>query len=352
MEEPTSDSLSTDPELFKQIYEHQQRPQDTVAETIPDTAQPGQQGSSEKQKSSDPKAKDNSSSITDPTLKSAKKRTMSKVDAKDFANLTQVTTPSAPSAKQKDVYDFPLSDEEGAPAEPAFPKMRVKKADTAKGKRKREQLAGSKDATTIPNPSRLSNSTRGSSAGHAIQIEDDVSPRLARKKRSNAQPQDLRPAPSDVDLLVVPTTAEMDNPLAETYDDINDHQVSVVRDTLDMAPPSRELPPASLFVVPPARLSASQKQEYLQVSGYSELDGEDHPQPSLPPPKPLQTQGQAPPNTESTILYTTPSRYCPSAPLLPLVSSSRMAPSSAVRTQQDAAHVRISFSNTSQLLTV
>lgn len=344
VEAPTSDSLSTDPEFFKQIYDHQQRAQNPTAETSPGVAEPTQRGSSDKPKSSGSKARENSSSITDPTLKSAKKRSMAKVDAKDFANLTQVTTPSAPSAKQKDVYDFPLSDEESAPVEPVFPKIRAKKLYTVESKRKRAQSSDLNDATNTPKPSRLSSRARGSSPGHAIRIEEDASPRPAKKKRNSVQRQEQRQTPDDVDLLVIPTTAEMDDPLAETYDAIDD-QDNVVGDTLGMPPPSRDQPPASFFIAPPIRLSSSQKQEYLQVSGYSELDGEeDHQQPSLPPPKLPQTQGQLPPNTDSTILYTTPSRYCPSPPPLPLVSSSHMATPSAAGTQLDAAHVRSFFS--------
>lgn len=349
VDELTSDSRSTDPEFFKSIYEHQQRQQDATAETFPVPPGPGQQRSSDKQKSSDPKAKDNSSSITDPTLKSARKRAMGRVDAKDFASLTQVTTPSAPSAKQKDVYDFPLSDEEGVPrGEPAFLRMRARKTrnkeESTQGKRKREQRpADPEDALTTSSPSQPLTRARGSCPSHAIQIEDDSSPRPAKKKRNRIQRQDQRQAPDDVDLLVIPTTAEMEDPLTETYAGIND-QGSVVRDTFDMPPPSIDPPPASFFIAPPARLSASQKQEYLPVSGSSELDDvEGRQEPSLPPPKPPQTQGELPPNTDSTILYTTPSRYCPSAPPLPLVSSPHLASSSARKTQLGATHVRKPF---------
>lgn len=363
MEEPTSDSRSTDPEFFKQIYEAQLQ-QNTPSEIIPDTEEtaPRQPGSSGKQKSSDPKTKDNSSSITDPTMKSAKKRAVGRGDAKDLASLTQVTTPSAASAKQKDVYDFPLSDDESMPPGPAISRTLSKKAVAAKGKRRREQPADLEKTATTSSPPRLSAKTRGSSPSHAIQIEDDASspPQPVRKRRkSAARRQDQRNMPDDVDLLVIPTTAEMDN-LPPRPDDERDNEGVIgetgslaVTDTLEMMlpPPSREPPPASFVIAPLNRLSASQKQEYLRVSGCSELDGREDEEeegkdqredpPSLPPPRPVHTQDNLPPNTDSTILYTTPSRYCPSAPPLPLVSSSHPATSSERRVHVDAAQVRV-----------
>lgn len=376
--EPTSDSRSTDPEFFKQIYEAQLQ-QVATEETVPDTEETAsrQPGPSGKQTSSGPKAKDNSSSLTDPTLKSAKKRAAGGTDAsKDLAGLTQVTTPSAPSAKQRDVYDFPLSDGESSmPPEPAIARtLSKKKAAAAKGKRRREQqqqqpahldeAAGAGTCDNHSSPPRLSAKTRGSSPSRAIQIEDDGSsppPRPARKRRKgSARRQDQRAdTPDDVDLLVIPTTADMDN-LPPRPDDARDNEVvsidesssSRVADTLEMTrpPPSREPPPASFIIAPLGRLSASQKQEYLRVSGCSELDGRDDDEdegtdqrqdpPSLPPPRPVQTQDNLPPNTDSTIPYPTPSRYCPSAPPLPLVSSSHLPTSSERRTQADAAQVR------------
>lgn len=369
LKEPTSGSHSTDPDFFKQIYEAQLQ-QDATAETIPDTAGVGNSstlgsGKDNKDKqaisisTSKIQAKNNSSSITDPTLKSAKKRATAKIHAKDFAS--SVTTPSAPSAKQKDVYDFSLSDEERTPAKPAVPRSKAKKAAAAlapaptKGKRERGRAQAAdpdETATAISSPPRLSTRTRGSSSNQAIQIEDDESPRPARKKRKGTrhqhqhQHQDQGDMLDDVDLLVIPTTAEMDDPpdhltSSQKQEYLRVSGYSEVPDTLNVPPPSRELPPASFFIAPPDYLTSSQKQEYLRVSGYSELDSEENrEQPSLPSPKIPQTQGQQPQNTDSTIPYTTPSRYCPSAPFLPMLSSPHLPTPSDGRTQMDVAQVR------------
>lgn len=319
--EPTSDSRSTDPEFFRQFYENQQN---ALVQFIPDTGRDTEvtTASPDRQKSSDPKAKNNSSSITDPTLKSAKKRALSRVARTDFANSTQVTTPEAPSAKQRDVYDFILSDdEEGAPAEPAVPN-KTKRAVTAETKRKRGRpAAAGADAATEASPQQLPASVQEPD-------DEDEPPRPARKKRKSSLLKNQCEVPSDVDLLVIPTTRNMEEP-DETREDDND-PASEVQDTFEGQQP----PSASFYIAPPHNLTSSQKQEYLRVSGCSELDGEEaaQPQPSPPPPKP-QTQGQRSTNTESTIAYTTPSRYCSSAAPLPILDNVDDLATSSVKQQ-------------------
>lgn len=330
VEEPeqTSDSRSTDPEFFKQIYEQHNAVAHPISDSLEDKA------SSERQKNSERKAKTNSSSITDPALKSAKKSAMGKTDAMDFADSTQVTTPSAPSAKQQDVYDFTLSDEEGGLAETSVSRVKRQNTATLVGKRKRgqEEAADSK-------PPQLSTASRD-----AVQGEEDEVPRSTRKKRKSAGQQTQRSIPDDVDLLVIPTTAEVDES-GETH--AHDRMGSLVPDTFRMGASSKEPPPASFFIAPPTRLTASQKQEYLPIGDSSELDREaDFQQASLPAPKLPQTQGQLPANTASTIPYTTPSRYCSSVVPLPILEnidenpSSNSAASSVRRTQLDRTQVR------------
>lgn len=320
-EEPPSDSRSTDPEFFKQIYDQH----NAMAAVISDTL--GDKASSDKQKISEPKAKENSSSITDPTRKSAKKTAMGhQIDAKDFSGSTQVTTPSAPSAKRQDVYDFALSDEEGGPAETSAPRVMPKSGATLIGKRKRGQ-----EKAAVINPPQLSARPRDPVQGG----DDHESPRPARKKRKSAEQRTQRQVPDDVDLLVIPTTAEVKGSV-EMHG--REGLGSMVPDTFEMGVPGKEPPPASFFIAPPTRLTASQRQEYLQVSDSSE-------QASLPLPKPPQTQGQLPTNTASTIPYTTPSRYCSSVAPLPILEnvdehrSSNWATSSVRRTQLDHTQV-------------
>lgn len=331
VENHTEDSRSTDPDFFKRIYEEQQK---AMADSVPDPVRDtqAQDGSSDKRKGSDPRSK-NSSSITDPTLKSVRKSTLTRLNANDFQNLTQVTTPSAPSAKPKDVYDFSLSDEEGADERPAMLQEKVspKGARTA-NKRRRDQ---SGDPVLVPatgprsSPPQDSTSHFGSSS-------------LPTKKRKIARDQSMRLVPDDVDLLAIPTSQNMSEP----HDEMNmEHGGldSVVSDTHTKQVASHAHPPASFFIAP-VTLTTSQKNEYLRVGGgSSELDGEDDQQQmtALPDPKTGQRSTNA---SESTIAYTTPSRFASSIEPLPILGasdgpSSNVATSSGRKSQIDKPHV-------------
>ncbi|KAF3766533.1 hypothetical protein M406DRAFT_330340 [Cryphonectria parasitica EP155] len=302
-DEPTSDSRSTDPEFFKRFYENQQKAKDQI---VPDTAQDaeGSKGSSLRQD------KNNSSSITDPTMRKTRKGRLGRADSREFADLTQVTTPDAPSARQRDVYDFTISDEEGEPLESAGPS----------GKRKR-RLA--EDTTAEFSPLQLSTRTQASDG-------QDRPSRAKKKRKSAARHETQSDIPDAIDLLAVPTNADMDG---IELRDSNNPPGSTVPNTLEDLSASRMLPPTSFFIDPPSRLTASQKQEYLPVSSHSELSGEEaHQQPSLPQPNPA-TQDQRSTNTDATIAYTTPSRYCSSAAPLPMPILDDMATSSPTRAQ-------------------
>lgn len=325
------DSTSTDPDLFKRIYEEQQK---AVQASVPDSRRDieAQNVSSDKLKSLDSRAKNNSSSITDPTLKSLKKTTRAKIDTEVFENTTQVTTPSAPSAKQRDVYDFSLSDEEGAPARPVSKTGRGQHANLAPAV-----------ATAMSSPPLLSTSNQ------IPQDQDEESPRPRRTKRNKAREQISRQTPEDVDLLVIPPTANMSGPPDETS--VSHHGLglgSVVHDTYESHMASHGCPPASFFIDPPDLLTSSQKQEYLRISGYSELEREEDNQPaSLPVPRTAQAQAQGQRSTDtsvSTIAYTTPSRFASSIAPLPILEtfddrSSNVATSSGGRTEVEKTHV-------------
>lgn len=317
-----SDSRSTDPELFKQLYEAQsRRPAESFAADMQTR---------------------NSSSLTDPTMrKGAKRATHPKMDGNDFAALTHVTTPSAPSisitSAKKDVYDFRLSDEEEESSHQAY--ARPAKTRTA--------------ATT---------STKRKAA------EPTAQPK--KKSKSDLQPGEHHPPcddEDDIDLLVIPTTSEMD---AQSLEAVRgDASSSVVPDTSNMDRACGGQRPTSFFIAPPNELTTSQKQEYLRVSDGSELGrgeqepgsdpnpsqqrewrrlhgfsqssrDERHQESCLPPQKVMHTQVHDPPNTESTIPYTTPSRYCSSAVLLPVVGSSHADISSDAMIQPSRAQVR------------
>lgn len=297
----TGDSRSTDPEFFQRIYEDQQK-----ATAVSDL---------------NPKAQDNSSSITDPILKGAKKTApLGNLAAKDSQDFTQITTPSTCQPKQKDVYAFSLSDEEGAPAMLRTTSTRSKTA----GKRKRGRSAAPDPdldpdrATVVSSPPRLSDPSQCT-----LGQEDDDSRRPTRKKRKSARDQCMRQIPEDVDLLVVPTPAVMsDDPPDETnvaHDGID----SVGSDKRGTQGADHGHSPASFFIEPPDVFTSSQKREYLRVSGYSELDRDDNQQQASPPVlKPAQSQGQRPISTNvSTIAYTTPSRYASSIAPLPILDS-------------------------------
>lgn len=142
-----SETRSTDPEFFRKVYDEQQK---VVAEVIPDSARDGNRNmsSSDKQKSSGRHAKDNSSSLTDPTLKSSKKR-VSRVDRTDFATLTQVTTPrnTAPSLP-RDIYDFPSSNEEGDAEETTSAKGKARITKTWSKRKRGETSTPTKTAVS------------------------------------------------------------------------------------------------------------------------------------------------------------------------------------------------------------
>lgn len=301
----TIDQRSTDSEFFQKIYEEQQH--------VPEVARNNRvEGiSSDRQKSSDPNAK-NSSSITDPTLKDSKKKPKTAVEARDFASLTQVTTPrkDESSGSRMDVYEFPSSDGEGGSARPNA-KLRTTKTY---GKRKRGQTAIPGAAITSSSPARPSASSQGLSLMHT-EDHDEPLPKPARKKRDRGTQKTLDGLDEDVDLLVVPRTAETIQSPAQPQDS-NEGQDVVVPDTLNQPQDTANHAPASFFIAPPNYLTVSQKQEYLPMSGSSERDDHASRENALPLPHP-ETQAQRLRSSEATIAYTTPSRYCSSAPGFP-----------------------------------
>lgn len=359
-EEPNSDLRSTDPEFFKQIYEEQQR-------VTRDKEVQREKDALGKQRNLYPEAKDNSSSLTDPTApRSSKKKTKGKLIPASFADMTQVTTPDTPLTKRKDVYDFDFSDEEGTSGKTPITKKNSK-ATRLNGKCKTRTAGTAVEGATHSSPPQLSTKTQGSSVNHPIPIEDESPPTRKKRKSGSKQPQYL--VPDDMDLLVVPTTAETDQGFAEMHEE-SDDLGTVVHDTFETREVTKGLSPASFFIAPPTRFTASQKQEYERLSGSSELDREenaagqkdsylqitgdfgldkydDEVQASLPVPKP-QTQGQRSTNTESTIPYTTPSRYCSSAAPLGIPEDhivSELDPSSERRTHLDRMQVGIFLDN-------
>ncbi|KAK2607903.1 hypothetical protein N8I77_006546 [Diaporthe amygdali] len=332
--ESAIDQRSTDPDFFQKVYDEQQHVPDSAANSRAEGV------SSNRQKSSDPKAK-NSSSLTDPTEKSAKRKSKLAVNAKDFADLTQVTTPrnDGSSGSHKDVYEFPGSDGEGDNAKPKA------KATTAKTYSKRKRVGSATPASTVPSSSPARPSARSQGLSLTRMQEDEVqSPKSARKKTSNGTQRTSDGLDEDVDLLVVPRTAETNQSPAEPCDG-HDGQDSVVPDTLNEAPKSTKETATSFFIAPPNHLTTSQKQEYVRVSGSSEHDNQAGHEDALPI-QHLDTQTQKLRSSEATIAYTTPSRYCSSAPAFPerpendgrnssgLTSSSRRAQNSMVRTTE------------------
>lgn len=329
-EHPNSDSRSTDPDFFRRIYEDQQK---YFPNNIPDTLTSPQQ-LQQPMSSSPPVSKQqqkSSSSLTDPTTLSRrslktreKKKKKQTTEPKELANMTQVTTPDAPvTGKRKDIYDFDFSDEEGAStaAKPKFKATKSEASANKDGKRKRSTPKApfeEADAQSASSP-RFSMRAHGSSATRPIEVDDDDDKEESRgptrkKRKSGDQKQTAREIPDDVDLLVIPTTADVRDTPAEMNEG-EGNLGSIINDTFE-APQNRSDPvsTSSLIIVPPS-LTASQKQQYLRVSGSSELDqnkfgGTDgqQQQASLPALK-SQTQGLRSTNTESTIPYTTPSRY-------------------------------------------
>lgn len=324
-------SRSTDPDFFKRIYEEQQKAMtDSVPDSVRDTQ--AQDGFSDKRKSSDSRVK-NSSSITDPTLKSAKDRTL-RTNVQDFEKLTQITTPSAPGAKPKDVYDFSLSDEEGAGEGPEMLKKKVSP--------KRARLSSKRKKDQFGDP--IAPATGLRSSPPQVSISSFDSPNLPTKKRKVARDQSMRLVPDDVDLL---STSQN---MSEAYNEMNaDHGGfdSIVPDTHATQTRSHAHPPASFFIAPPVTLTSSQKKEYLRVNDSSELDREDdreNQQQVVGLPEP--NAGQRSTNASlSTIAYTTPSRFASSIEPLPILGpsdgpSSNAATSSGGRGPQvDKPHV-------------
>ncbi|ROV92606.1 hypothetical protein VMCG_08962 [Cytospora schulzeri] len=298
-----NDTRSTDPDFFRKVYDEQQS---VAAEVIPDSARDGNGNtdSSGVQKSSGRNAKDNSSSLTDPTSKSAKKG--SRLEKGDFASLTQVTTPraDAPAGLRRDVYDFPTSGDEGDGAETKSAKGKAK-ATKIFSKRKRGEVAAiPAESAGRSSPARSPSQDGGPMHTHP-RGEDEL-PRPTKRMRKSGTQQSLAQIPEDVDLLVIPRTADMEESPAKTRES-NEDLGSIVPDTLKEDQSTIEHPPASFFIAPPSRLTASQKQEYVRISGSSDHDD------SLPT-LPAQTQDQQIRSSEATIPYTTPSRYCVSTP--------------------------------------
>lgn len=298
-----SETRSTDPNFFRKVYNEQQYDETGL---IPDSARDGNgnTGSTDMQKSSSRNAENNSSSLTDPTLKSAKKGA-SRVDRMDFASLTQVTTPrgDAPSIP-RDIYDFPSSSEEGDAAETTAAKGKAKIMKTF-SKRKRGEIATPAKAVESSSPAHPS-SQHGNLMPTYPHGEDE-SPRPTRKKRKSGTQQSLAQIAEDVDLLVIPRTADMNESPARTRPGIEVLD-GIVTDTSKDNQGLIEHPPASFFVAPPSRLTASQKQEYVRISGSSDHEREDKHETSFPVPQ-AQTHHQQIRSSEATIAYTTPSRY-------------------------------------------
>lgn len=300
----TIDQRSTDPEFFHKIYEEQQH--------VPEAARNNRvEGISDKQKSSDPNAK-NSSSITDPTRKDSRKKPKTAVDARNFASLTQVTTPrkDGSSGSRMDVYEFPSSDGEGGSARPNTNSRTTK----TYGKRKRRQTGISGADIPSSSPAHPSASKQGLSLTHT-RDEEEALPKPARKKRGSGTQKALDSLDEDVDLLVVPRTAETNHSPSQPQDS-NEGQDVVVPDSLNQPQDTANQAAASFFIAPPNHFTVSQKQEYLPMSGSSEHDDHTSRENALPLPHP-ETQAQRLRSSEATIAYTTPSRYCSSAPGFP-----------------------------------
>lgn len=292
------DQRSTDPDFFQQIYEGQQRfpksPRDSRVDHL----------SSDKQKSSDLSAK-NSSSITDPTPKQSKKA-KAVIGARDFADLTQVTNPGHHGS---DVYDFPVSDREDDDAR----SQSKSRATKTYGKRKRGQTAA--PAAIPPSSSQAHASADKQLSLTHTRDEEDPWPKSARKRRRNVTTQETPDAlDQDVDLLVVPRTAEtVQYPQSQG---VSGWQDAAIPDSLNEHQDTATHMPASFFIAPPNHLTVSQKQEYLRISGSSEPD--EHASHAKPSPLPHpETQPHKLRSSEATIAYTTPSRYCSSAPGFP-----------------------------------
>lgn len=300
-----SEMRSTDPDFFRNVYDEQQN---AATEVIPDSARDGNGdvASSDRQKSSGRNTKDNSSSITDPILKRGRKvQKANRVDKVDLGNLTQVTTPrdTAPGALSRNIYDFPSSD-----GETSATKGRVN-AKKTRGMRKRGQAAAPGKAAVSPSPAQLSSPDGRLMPTHTH--EEDEALRPTRKKRNGGSQRSRSQVSEDVDLLVIPRTADVDDSPSGMRVGSEDPP-SLIPDTLGEEQGISEHPPASFFIAPPSRLTASQKQEYERIRGSSEHERDENHHISLPVPQ-GQTQTQNIHSSEATIAYPTPSRYNSSA---------------------------------------
>ncbi|KUI53377.1 hypothetical protein VP1G_00594 [Cytospora mali] len=305
-----SETRSTDPDFFRKVYDEHQS---VVTGLIPDSARcpdsNEHMGSSDWQKSSGRNAKNNSSSLTDPTLRSAKKKG-NRVDRVHCASLTQVSTPRghAPVGLRRDVYDFPSSGEEGGVTETTTANGKALATDTYS---KRKRIQSVTPAKTAVSPSLAQPPSQSGDMQPTHQHDEDESPPPARKKRRSGAQQDSVQIPENVDLLVIPRTADMNESPAKPHVG-NDDPDSIVPDTLGDEQSVMEKPPASFFIAPPSRLTSSQKQEYVRITGSSEHEREEELDLSLPV-----TQSGKIRSSEATIAYPTPSRYCSSAPPFP-----------------------------------
>lgn len=348
-EDPNSDARSTDPDFFRRIYEEQQNAINTTATAavdattsfIPDTFRDIREPECETGASLAAAKQKSSSSLTDPTTTTAmsknnkNRKTKKRSEPIDLAEMTQVTTPDAPATKRKDIYDFDVTEEESAGL--SVPRSRFK-APKLEASRKAKGPDKHKKPAAHSSPPRPAARAEDSSANDPINLggesDDSSPPRPTRKKRKSGGGQEhtVREGSEDVDLLVMPTTE-------------NGSLDSIVHDNFEPRPGQGDPVSTSSLVIVPSSLTASQKQQYMRVSGSFELgpdkcgpDDDDQEQASLPPPK--QTQVGSTNKSESTILYTTPSRYCSS--LAPLADSKEQSdpnvsdPSFGKTTQLDA----------------
>lgn len=335
------DQRSTDPEFFQKIYEEQQQ-------HTPGSARNHRvEGiSSDKQKSSGPNAK-NSSSITDPTLKSSRKKPNAAVDAGEFVALTQVTTPrdDGSGGSRVDVYDFPSSDGEGGGARPKA----MARTTKTYGKRKRGQTSRSGAAIPSSSPTQPSPSNQGLALTHA-QDDEEPLPKPAQRKRRNGGRKASEGLDEDVDLLVIPRTAAISQSPAQPQAG-NGGQDVVVPDTLTEPQTTANQTPASFFIAPPNHLTISQKQEYLRMSGSSEHDDHASRAKAFALPQP-EAQGQKLRSSEATIAYTTPSRYCSSAPGFPELpeADGRDSAESTVSTNRKTKKGTVNYTGVSCLI--
>lgn len=333
-----SGARSTDPDVFRKVYdEHQNVGTDLIQDSVRDSN--GIMGSSDRQKGLARSAKDNLSSLTEPTLRSARKKGKN-VDRLEFDDFTQVTTPrhDAPAGLRRDVYDFPSSEEEEDTAETTSAGGK-KGATMIYGKRKREQTVTPAEAAVSSSPAQSPSQVDGLVLTHTH--DNDESPRLPRKKRKVGATQNLSQIAEDVDLLVIPRTADMNESPANRGVG-SQNPGSIIPDTFKEEQSTIEHPPASFFIAPLSRLTASQKQEFVPISGSSENEREGTREAPLLEPR-AWTQDQTFRSSEATIAYPTPSRYRSSAHNLPDLQETGVrgssSTSSSSRKRADTARI-------------